>query len=270
MRTGAPRGAPRRQYQQEGQRRGSQPRTAAREAVWAVCLPLVPERAAVDVWLALLDGGNAAGLERYLAPDELARAAAFIDPAAGCRHVVARGTLRQMLAHYLDCGPADVRLEYGEYGKPRASAIHGSAIHFNVSHSGGLAAYAVCRTTDVGIDIEQDDGGVDPGELAPTICSAAELRKFQGCPASEQRTMFFRLWTRKEAYLKCLGRGLSMEPDTVEVPESDTPDQLAGEGDLRCSVRTLPAPPAFYLSVASRSGAMDIGSCQWWHGRAPE
>ena len=218
----------------------------------------------MDVWLASLDGGDAVGLERYLAPDELTRAAAFIDPAAGRRHVAARGTLRQILAHYLDCRPADVKFEYGEFGKPRLSAIHGSAVHFNVSHAGGLAAYAVCRSTDVGIDIEHDDGRIDPRELAPTICSVAELLQFQGCVASEQRAMFFRLWTRKEAYIKCLGRGLSMEPDTVEVADSDEPDQLAGEGDLRCSIRTLPSPPSYYLSVAARRRAMDMGPCRWW------
>lgn len=229
------------------------------------------ERAVVDVWLASLDGGVAAGLERHLAPDELARAAAFIDPVAGRRHVAARGTLRQILAHYLECRPADVRFEYGEFGKPRLSAIHGSAIQFNVSHAGGLAAYAVCRTTDVGIDIEHDDSRIDPVELAPTICSAKELLQFQRRAASEQREMFFRLWTRKEAYIKCLGRGLSMEPDSVEVAESNDPDQLVGDGDMRCSIRTLPSPPSYYLSVAARSRVMDVGPCRWWSfERAPE
>lgn len=231
--------------------------------------PVIPERAVVDLWLASLDGGDMLELKRYLAPDEMARAARFIDSVAARRYVAARGNLRHIIAHYLDCRAGDVRFAYGEFGKPALSGSSAGNLHFNASHAGGLAAYAICATAEVGVDIEHDDGHIDPRELAPSICSADELRQFQMHPASEQRELFFRLWTRKEAYMKCLGCGLSIEPSQLEVPMANVPQVMAGDGDLRCSIRTFNIHSGFQLSVASRSARTEVRRFLWWPTGAP-
>ena len=218
---------------------------------------MIRDRAIVDVWLASLDD-DVHEMEHCLAPDELMRARSFVDIGAARRYVAGRVNLRRILATYLDCGAAEVQFQYGQFGKPVLSGSHARKLYFNVSHADELAAYAICASGDVGIDIERDDGRIDPQELAPMICSAEELRQFRNCPPEEQRDRFFRLWTRKEAYIKCIGRGFSLEPNRVEVSLSDASEVMVGEGELRCSIRTLPVVAPFYLSVASNSATTEV------------
>ncbi|MGI8509200.1 MAG: 4'-phosphopantetheinyl transferase family protein [Gemmatimonadaceae bacterium] len=233
-------------------------------------LPRQPECAAIDLWLASLDGGDIAARKRVLAPDELARADRFLNTTAAQHYVAARATLREILGRYLKCDPHDVQLEYGEFGKPALVAgNHTSDLHFNVSHACGHAVYAVCTTAEVGVDIECDDGRIDPPGLAPTICSANELRQVQGRPAAEQRELFFRLWTRKEAYLKCLGHGLNTEPSSIEMPMGNVPEVYAGIDDLRCSIRTLKPAPGFQVSLAVRSPRSQVQGFRWWPSETP-
>lgn len=236
------------------------------------------ECARVDLWLAALDGGDLreSTLEstresrRCLAPDEVIRADRFLNQATAQQYVAARNVLRQILGLYLKCDPRDVALEYGESGKPALVPANRAAdLQFNVSHACGHAVYAVCTTADVGVDIECDDGRIDPTELAPTICSAHELRQFQAHSLTEQRVLFFRLWTRKEAYLKCLGSGLNTEPSSLEMSMADVPEVCAGTGYLLCSVRTFELPGRFQVSVAARSPLSEVRSFRWWPDRTP-
>jgi len=224
---------------------------------------MIRDRAIVDVWLASLDD-EVRDPEQCLAPDELMRARSFVDRVAARRYVAGRANLRHILATYLNCSAAGVQFQYGQFGKPLLSGSHAGELHFNVSHADELAACAICTSADVGIDIERDDGRIDPQELAPMICSADELRQFRNCPPEEQRDSFFRLWTRKEAYIKCIGRGFSLKPNQVDVSLSDAPEVTVGAGDLRCSIRTLPIVAPFYLSVASNAATTEVQRYAWW------
>lgn len=231
--------------------------------------------ATIDLWLASLDGGDISALTRCLAPDELARAHRFVNTSAAQQYVTARATLRQILGSYLDRDPRDVQLEYGQFGKPALAGEFGLAegrpgkLHFNLSHAADRAVYALCATAEVGIDIELDDGRINPAELAHTICSARELQQFQAYPLVEQRELFFRLWTRKEAYLKCLGNGLSMEPGSLEMSMADVAEVFAGAGTLRCSVRTLKLAAGVQVSVATRSKGSQVHNFRSWPSQSP-
>lgn len=224
---------------------------------------MIRDRAIVDVWLASLDD-DVHEMEQCLAPDELMRARSFVDRVAARRYVAGRVNLRRILATYLNCGAAEVQFQYGKFGKPVLSGSHTKELYFNVSHADELAAYAICASADVGIDIERDDGRIDPQELAPMICSAKELRQFRSSPLEEQRDLFFRLWTRKEAYIKCIGRGFSLEPNQVDVSLSDALEVMVGEGELRCSIRTLPIVAPLHLSVASNGATTGVQRYVWW------
>lgn len=226
-------------------------------------------RSGVDLWMVPLDSGDLNEMKRCLAPDELSRASRFVDSQLARHYIAARAGLRQILASYLACRPGDVRLDYAEFGKPILSASHAGVLHFNLSHAGGRAVYAVCDTAQVGVDVECDDSRVDEQELAPAICSPNELQQFLALPSAEQRPAFFRLWTRKEAFMKCLGHGLTIEPRSLAMPTEEAPEVFAGEGDVRCSVRTLKLGSGFQISVAVLSGESNVRSFRWWPDRTP-
>ncbi len=164
----------------------------------------------VHVWVISLNVPDTSVWERPLDPDERARAARFRHDLHRCRFVVARGTLRIILARYLRSEPTDLRFSYNAYGKPLLVAGSGrSPLRFNLSHAEGICVYAVAWDREVGIDIElvRDDLPLDrPAERSFGL---AELANFRALPEESRGEGFFRTWTRKEAYLKGRGVGLS-------------------------------------------------------------
>ena len=123
-------------------------------------------------------------------------------------YILTRGTLRSLLAGYLDCKPQDFSFDYTTYGKPFL-ADH-RELQFNVSHTEGLALLAFVRDREVGVDVEKVRAQTDALKLAERFFSEHErneLRKFEG---DELHAAFFRCWTRKEAYIKAKGDGLSL------------------------------------------------------------
>lgn len=150
-------------------------------------------------------------LTELLSEEERAQVKRFRFPRDQRRFTVCRGMLRLWLAHYLGAAPDELRFAYGPNGKP-AVAGYGADFHFNLSHSGGLAAFAITRVGEVGIDLEQVHEM--PGwEQISVLCFAPEERMLLSAhsPAERQR-QFFRLWTRHEAWLKAWGVGLGGEP----------------------------------------------------------
>ena len=167
--------------------------------------------------------GELETLEPLLSPDEHRRAARFLIPAVRRRFIVGRGILRTLLGEYLGVDAGEVELEYGQAGKPRLAADLGSDLKFNLAHSGHLAAFAFCRETEIGIDIEHVDRAVDTTAILATMFSASERDRYAALPDGEKRLSFYLAWTRKEAYLKGLGCGLTgslAEVDVTDAPGS--------------------------------------------------
>jgi 4'-phosphopantetheinyl transferase len=164
----------------------------------------------VDVWLAsLLETWNQPDPALWLSADERARGERFSFERDRRRFCRGRSALRAILASYLRCDPAEIVLAYGGSGKPRLehpdTAID---LQFNASGSGDLAVCAVTCGRRVGIDIEQPRGELDP-DLVRYALSEVERAELEQIPQEQQPTIFYRTWTRKEAYLKATGCGLS-------------------------------------------------------------
>lgn len=167
----------------------------------------------VGVWRIGLDAdeGTLADLAGCLDAAEQARAAAFHFARDRRRFIVSHAATRHILARYLDVTAAAVRFTHGARGKPRlAPPFHTSGLHFNLSHAGELALLAVAQGRPVGVDVEHIRPLPDALSLAETFFAPAEtaqLRPLLGTPLGER--LFFTCWTRKEAFIKATGDGLS-------------------------------------------------------------
>lgn len=153
-----------------------------------------------------------------LAEDERDRAGRFHFERDRRRYIAARGGLRCLLGAYLDMAPTDIRLAYGAWGKPELACRPDTGMTFNLSHAGAWVFYAVARHRALGIDVETPGHGNAWRQLAPLVFSPAELAELDAAPAEEKPAAFLRGWTRKEAYVKGRGEGLSLPLQTFDVP----------------------------------------------------
>ncbi|MCP4421506.1 MAG: 4'-phosphopantetheinyl transferase superfamily protein, partial [Chloroflexi bacterium] len=133
-------------------------------------------------------------------------------------YIVARGLLRQPLGNYSQMLPTHIELVYGEHGKPElATAQARSGVQFNVSHAQGVALLAFARERAVGVDIEQIRPLEDGTQIAERFFSASEVAVFTAVADSQKPQAFFNCWTRKEAFIKVIGEGLSCPLDSFDV-----------------------------------------------------
>jgi 4'-phosphopantetheinyl transferase len=165
---------------------------------------------AVHVWRFPLDSQES--LEHLLNEEELQRVQRLRAPGKARDFVVARARLRQILASYLDLAPESLCFNYGPSGKPALEAPLADSLAFNLAHSGRWGLCAVTRGVAVGVDIERLERKVNYDKLASGFFSASERAWLKGVSLHRRRRQFFRIWTRKEAWLKGKGGGFS-EPD---------------------------------------------------------
>ncbi|RLB64448.1 MAG: hypothetical protein DRH08_09585 [Deltaproteobacteria bacterium] len=174
--------------------------------------PLHPEltEQSVHLWRFPLDCHES--LESFLNDDESQRARRLRVPGKKRDFIVARARLRQILSRYLDLAPEILRFNYGPSGKPALEGQPTDGPAFNLAHSGRWGLCAVTRGIEVGVDIENVDRQLDYEKLAAHFFSASERNWLQASSALRRRRNFFRIWTRKEAWLKAKGSGFS-DPD---------------------------------------------------------
>lgn len=150
--------------------------------------------------------------------DEQQRAARFHHLTDKHRYVVARAVLRSLLSAYLSIEPNHLEFVYSPFGKPELAAPFSSAgISFNLSHSGHLGLYGIIRSRKIGVDLERLRPEAVTEEMARVIFSHEEFHAFFSLPRQQQIEAFFNCWTRKEAYLKARGEGLSYPLNQVQV-----------------------------------------------------
>jgi 4'-phosphopantetheinyl transferase len=165
----------------------------------------------VHVWRGSLEEEERAReLKPLLSPDEIERANRFRFPEHRRRFVVARGTLRQLLSRYLGVEAREVTFAYSEEGKPSLHPRHASDLFFNVSHSEDVAAFSFTVAREIGVDVEMIRHDVDVDEIPRRFFSSAEQEGLAGLHGAEKYQGFFNCWTRKEAYVKAVGSGLSL------------------------------------------------------------
>ncbi len=217
-------------------------------------------RAALDVSAHVLDD-----MRRLLSQDEIGRAERFYFEKDRNHFIMARGLLRTLLGRYLHVEPAYVHFGYNAYGKPfvelPANGPH--MLNFNLSHSRGLALYAFTYTRHVGIDVEYMRS-VDYEQIAQHFFSPYEHAILCSLPAAARREAFFHCWTRKEAYIKARGEGLSMPLDVFDV------SLKPGEPATLLSCRQDPQEPARWSLQALAPAALYAGAIavegHEWHG----
>jgi 4'-phosphopantetheinyl transferase len=169
-----------------------------------------------------------------LGPDEVERANRFYFPTDREHFVVAHGMTRAILGSYLKVMPNELRFHYGSFGKPVLEhCINTDDLRFNLSHSVGLALLAVTREREIGIDLEYQRPGIASEGIAERFFSPAEVKSLRGLPKGMQTDSFFRCWTRKEAYIKAIGEGLSFPLDQFRVSllPSELPELLEVVGN---------------------------------------
>jgi 4'-phosphopantetheinyl transferase len=181
-------------------------------------LPLPDDE--VHLWRVDLEsiGADEIRWQQVLSSDELTRAAKFRFSRDRQRFVAARAWLRRILAGYLRTDPRSLTFSYSRKEKPFLGSGFGtSEVSFNVSHSGGIALLAFTRGREIGVDIERLHPDSDLEAISRRFFSAHEQRQLAALPTEAKVDAFFRCWTRKEAYIKATGEGLSLPLDQFDV-----------------------------------------------------
>jgi 4'-phosphopantetheinyl transferase len=148
---------------------------------------------------------------KMLSSDESMRASRFHFLRDRERFIASRAVLRSILAAYLADDPRDLTFSYSKKEKPSLGPAHAdSGVTFNISHSGGIALFAFAHRREIGVDVEQVRRDFDVEAIARRFFSPREQAELAAFPAEERVDAFFRCWTRKEAYIKATGDGLSL------------------------------------------------------------
>jgi 4'-phosphopantetheinyl transferase len=207
-------------------------------------------------------------LVSLLSPRERERAARFYRRREQNRFLVSRATLRRILGHYQDVAPSSLRIALNAHGKPE---LDGSEmLSFNLSHSGNLALIAVTRNRALGVDVEQLRTGVDVERLAARFFSPAEARQLASLAGPEEQVeAFFRCWTRKEAYIKGQGVGLSLGLQSFDVTLAPgqsarivaTRPDAAEAGDWQ--LRDLQPAPGYAAALAVKGWDWTLRCWTW-------
>ena len=232
-----------------------------------------PPAGRVDVFAFALDPAEErlAALRATLAADERERAARYRFDVHRCAFEACRGAVREILGSYLTLAPAAVRFQYGPQGKP-ALPPDGEPLVFSVSHSGELGICAVARQGALGADVERVRPLDDALAIAERFFSPAERAALRTLQPPALETGFFTAWTRKEAFIKALGEGLShplADFDVTLLP--DEPARLlrvAGDDEAPTRWRLTPLDPApGYVAALAATEPIDAVARWSWPAR---
>jgi len=216
-------------------------------------------------------------LRRSLGDDERARAARFVVAQDRARYVAAHGLLRHVLGCYLKTPPERVRYRIAPRGKPSLVSHAGAPpLQFNLSHSDDLALVAVTLRRNVGVDLERVHRGRDVMGISERFFAPREAAALKALPPGARTAAFYRCWTRKEAYLKARGDGLSLPLDSFEVSLAPTePAALLRSAQGLREVRRwtllgLAPAPGYVAALAVEGGARRVVCWRLEVPRTPE
>jgi len=211
----------------------------------------------VDVWR-LSSGLSRTRLDELtttLSSDEHERAARFHFPRDRARFIASRAFLRSVLARYLAIDPAMVAFDYDAYRKPLLRGGSPTDLRFNLAHSGEMTLVAVAHGVDVGVDVEVPRDLPDRQQIAARFFSRPEAEGIAALPEELRDQAFFACWTRKEAYLKAVGLGLSGPLDGFDVTvDPGAPAEIlrihgSTHAAREWSIHDLSQPPEYRAAV---------------------
>jgi 4'-phosphopantetheinyl transferase len=202
-----------------------------------------------------------------LSADEKNRAKKFRFAKDSQNFIVARGILRLLIGKYLEINPAEVSFQYSEFGKP--SIAHNNSLQFNISHSQNIALFAFTKKFNIGIDVEFVNPNIEVKEIATSFFSTNEIKNLLALPEQQQTLGFFYCWTRKEAFIKAVGEGLSFPLDKFEVSlEPNKPAKLLAtdwqpKDVAKWSIYSL-SPKANFVGSLVIEGLVEKVKCWSW------
>lgn len=219
-----------------------------------------PRPGQVDLWYVPLAGFGAddqAACLRLLSPPERERHDAFRSESARLQHLAGRALVRTTLSRYRDVAPDQWRFETNRYGRPSIdSGLRIGGLHFNLSHTHGMAVCAIACVEEIGVDVEARDRDAGLDELAATVLSRQERGRLDTLQGQARRDFFFTLWTLKEAYVKARGVGLALPMNGILIdlegpaPTAHFSDEIADD-PARWTFRSLPLDAGYMVGVAA-------------------
>jgi len=219
---------------------------------------VVPElhRNAVHVWNRPLQASSTSVQQFYtlLSTEERERAGRYHFDVHRNAFILTRATLRVLIAGYIGNEPEALCFTYAHYGKPMLDAT--DELRFNVSHTDGMAVLAFVKGREIGVDVEKLREQRDARALAERFFSMKERQALEKLSDDEVDAAFFRCWTRKEAYIKAKGEGLSLPLHQFDVSIEASEGQLllATRPDSseasRWILRDFPAAPGYVAALA--------------------
>jgi 4'-phosphopantetheinyl transferase len=223
----------------------------------------------VDVWRAQLElgPGQLARISQCLDEEELRRAARFHFQRDRTRFLASRGILRHILSRYLETAPQQIHFGYAPEGKP--FLLEHRDLHFNLSHAANVLVVGVARDRPLGVDVERVPGDDIVDSVSHVAFSAPERRALQSLATAERRDFFARLWTRKEAYIKADGQGMSLRVDHIDV--STSPDRVLLLNDSwnqwsespQWTLRSFSVGPGYTASLAAEGQEWQFACRDW-------
>ncbi len=150
----------------------------------------------------------------YLSINEQEQAKKYYDKVLADRYIISHGILRSILTYYIDQSPSGLELINNTHGKP---FLKNSTIEFNMSHSRNMVCYVIAFNNKVGVDIEFYNTTIDVIGMLELVFTKKEVELIKSLDIDEQYNTFYKLWTKKEALVKAVGKGLSYPINTIEV-----------------------------------------------------
>jgi len=222
----------------------------------------------VHVWAVLLDQtpDTVQALLKILSPDECARATRYHFQRDFEHFVIARGVLRDILSRYLNVSSHKIEFLYNQCGKPLLASCDWS-LGFNLSHAKGVALCAISQTNAIGVDIEYAREDFPGDEIAERFFSANEVAALRDLAPDLRTVGFFNCWTRKEAYIKARGEGLSHPLDsfTVSLIPGHPARILTADDPLETSRWTLMELLPGRDHIASLAVEGKVRTLRQWH-----
>ncbi len=189
---------------------------------------------------------------KFLSEDERARADSFFQKCHRENFILMRGALRKIIGMYLVRNPSDIEFSYNEYGKPSLKKGQGS-LYFNVSHSGDLGLCVICKDGEVGIDIEKILEIDNFESIAAEFFSPNEYAILKRALPVHKLATFYQIWTRKEAIVKAIGRGLSYPLKSFDAISGGglvVIDSVAQDAPIRLNLMELEIKDGYLAAIA--------------------
>jgi 4'-phosphopantetheinyl transferase len=211
-----------------------------------------------------------ADLNEILSPDERHRAARFHFAKDRNQFIEARAALRLLLSRYLELSPRELTFSFGSHGKPAlAQELSNNGLRFNLSRRHGLALIAFTCDREIGVDVELIRADLSLFEVAEVSFSENELATWRTLPTSLQVQGFYNCWTRKEAYIKARGEGLSfpLKQFDVSLAPGEPARLIEVRGDAseaaRWALHELPVSDEYVAALAVEGAGVEVICTDW-------